>query len=99
MIHFFLINTSLTQFLSDFFLTMKLSGYSERYKEMIINSAWSAWDKMLNKVSKGVTPLYRVREWRKNKSYKEKKRKRTRWFWKLGGDLSHVTTGGRLVAK
>ena len=54
---------------------MKLSGYSERYKEMIINSAWSAWDKMLNKVSKGVTPLYRVREWRKNKSYKEKKGK------------------------
>ena len=44
--------------LSDFCLRMKLSGYSERYREHIIKLALKGWEKMQEKDSTGAKPLY-----------------------------------------
>ena len=40
-------------FLSDFCVRMKISGYSERYRENIIKSSLVAWDRMVEQDEKG----------------------------------------------
>ena len=51
--------------LSDFCLRMKISGYGEKYRETIIRSALTAWEKQVEMDRTGERPLYRPREWQK----------------------------------
>ena len=55
---------------------MKISGYSERYRENIIKSALVAWDRMVEQDEKGERPLYRDNTWRKEERRKEKEKKK-----------------------
>ena len=91
--------------LSDFSLRMKISGYSERYRETIIKSAISAWEKQIEKDNTGECPLYRPRTWEGERRRKKKEHKKTGWFRKLGGQTNDfalfcpASPGSRLAAK
>ena len=91
--------------LSDFSLRMMLSGYTENFRASIIQSALTAWERMLVEDMTGVQPLYREREWRREERDKQKERKKSRWFRKLGGQTNDFTVfcpcspGGRLANK
>ena len=50
---------------------MKLSGYPERYRAAIIESALTAWDKMLLDDVVGVRPLFRTNSWKKEERRKQ----------------------------
>ena len=71
--------------LSDFCLRMKISGYGEKYRETIIRSALTAWEKQVEMDRTGERPLYRPREWQKEERAKKKEFKSRGWFRKLGG--------------
>ena len=47
------------EFLNDFCLRMKMSGYPEQYRKNIIESALAAWDKIVLEDQFGLKPLYR----------------------------------------
>ena len=91
--------------LSDFCLRMKISGYSEKYRETVIRSALKAWEKQLNLDQSGERPLYRPREWKKDERLRKKEHKRSGWFRKLGGNTNDfsifcpASPGGHLAAK
>ena len=91
--------------LSDFCLRMKISGYGEKYRETIIRSALTAWEKQVEMDRTGERPLYRPREWQKEERAKKKEFKSRGWFRKLGGKTNDfslfcpASPGGRLAAK
>ena len=93
------------EFLTDFCLRMKLSGYPERYRAAIIESALKAWDKILLDDLLGVRPLYRTNTWKKEERRKKKELKKINWFTKTGGKANDfpifcpMTPGGRLAEK
>ena len=91
--------------LSDFSLRMKQSGYPEKYRENVILSALSAWEKMVELDRTGVKPLHRERSWREEERRKEKEKKKTNWFRGKGGQkydfpiFCPITPGDRLAEK
>ena len=91
--------------LSDFSLRMKISGYSEKYRETVIQSALTAWEKQLELDNTGDRPLYRPRDWQKDERSRKKEYKRSGWFRKLGGKVNDfslfcpASPGGQLAAK
>ena len=66
--------------LSDFCLRMKMSGYPEKYRQNIILSALTAWDRMVEMDKSGEKPLHRERSWRKKERSLEKEMKKAGWF-------------------
>ena len=76
------------ELLSDFSLRMKISGYSERYRETIIRSAISAWEKQVEMDLTGETPLYRPRDWKRDERRRQKEYKKVGWYKKLGGQTN-----------
>ena len=97
--------TRKAQLLSDFSLRMKISGYSERYRETVIKSAISAWKKQVEMDQTGECPLYRKREWRQDERRKQKEYKKVGWYKKLGGQTNDfaifcpASPGSRLATK
>ena len=93
------------EFLSDFCLRMKISGYPELYRKSIIESALAAWDKILLDDQFGLKPLYRSNDWMKEERRKEKEKKKTSWFKSMGGNKNDfpifcpITPGGRLAER
>ena len=93
------------EFLSDFCLRMKLSGYPERYRAAIIESALTAWDKMLLDDVVGVRPLYRTNSWKKEERRKKKELKKINWHTRAGGKANDfpifcpMSPGGRLAER
>ena len=91
--------------LSDFSLRMKISGYSEKFRETIICSAIAAWEKQTEMDRTGERPLYRPREWRKEERSRRKEYKKTGWFKNLGGQSNDfalfcpASPGSKLAAK
>jgi hypothetical protein len=73
--------------LSDLCLRMKMSGYSERYRQTVIQSALKAWERMLEADRTGARPLYRDSKWLKEHRAEEG-RKKTTWYKGLGGQIS-----------
>ena len=84
---------------------MKISGYGEKYRETIIRSALTAWEKQVEMDRTGERPLYRPREWQKEERAKKKEFKSSGWFRKLGGKTNDfslfcpASPGGKLAAK
>ena len=97
--------TRKAEFLSDFCLRMKISGYPEQYRKAIIESALAAWDKILLEDQFGLKPLYRSNDWMKEERRKEKEKKRVGWFRSMGGIKNDfpifcpITPGGRLAER
>ena len=93
------------ELLSDFSLRLKISGYSERFRETVMRSALSAWDKLLEADQSGEQPLYRERTWCRDKRNKQKEAKKKHWFRNLGGQTNDFTVfcpmspGGKLAAR
>ena len=93
------------EFLSDFSLRMKLSGYPERYRATIIESALIAWDKILLDDLMGVRPLYRTNSWKKEERRKKKELKKVNWYKGTEGKVNDfpvfcpMTPGGRLAER
>ena len=91
--------------LSDFCLRMKISGYGEKYRETIIRSALTAWEKQVEMDRAGERPLYRPREWQREERAKKKELKKSGWFRQLGGKTNDfslfcpASPGGKLAAK
>ena len=89
--------------LSDFCLRMKMSGYPGRYRETIISSALKAWETMVEEDRTEKKPLYRDQSWRQGERAKEKERKKSGWYKRLGGKSSDfplfcpASPGGRLA--
>ena len=59
--------------LSDFMLKLKNSGYKEKYRKEILDSALKGFDKMLEDDKKGVKPLFRSKDWNKEEREVQKK--------------------------
>ena len=84
---------------------MKLSGYPERYRAAIIESALTAWDKMLLDDVVGVRPLYRTNSWKKEERRKKKELKKINWHTRAGGKANDfpifcpMSPGGRLAER
>ena len=84
---------------------MKLSGYNAKYRETVISSALSAWEKQLELDRSGECPLYRPRSWRGEERSKKKELKKQGWFRQLGGKSNDFalfcpsSPGGRLAEK
>ena len=93
------------EFLSDFCLRMKISGYPEQYRKAIIESALAAWDKILLEDQFGLKPLYRSNDWMKEERRKEKEKKKGGWFRNMGGSKNDfpifcpISPGGRLAER
>ena len=91
--------------LSDFCLRMKISGYGEKYRETIVRSALSAWEKQVEMDTTGERPLYRPRTWKKEERAKMKESKKNGWFRRLGGKTNDfslfcpASPGGKLATK
>ena len=62
------------EFLNDFCLRMKISGYPEQYRKNIIESALAAWDKIVLEDQFGLKPFYRSNDWKKEERRKEGKK-------------------------
>ena len=62
--------------LNKFMLKMKNSGYKENYRIQILNSALSAFKKMVEEDKKGTKPLYRSRSWDINNRLESQENKR-----------------------
>jgi hypothetical protein len=82
---------------------MKMSGYNERYRQTVIESALKAWDRMLEADRTGARPLYRDSTWLKEHRKEESEKKKTGWYKELGGQSSDfpifcpMSPGGRLA--
>ena len=93
------------EFLNDFCLRMKISGYPEQYRKNIIESALAAWDKIVLEDQFGLKPLYRSNDWKKEERRKEKEKKKMSWFRNMGGIKNDfpifcpITPGGRLAER
>ena len=93
------------EFLSDFCLRMKISGYPEQYRKAIIESALAAWDKIILEDQFGLKPLYRSNDWMKEERRKKKEKKKSSWFRSMGGSKNDfpifcpITPGGRLAER
>ena len=66
--------------LNKFMLKMKNSGYNENYRIQILNSALSAFKKMVEEDKKGTKPLYRSRSWDRNNRLESQENKRINWY-------------------
>ena len=66
--------------LNNFMLKLKNSGYSEKYRKEILDSAAKAFEKMLEDDKKNVKPLFRPREWNKDKRDELKRNKKVNWY-------------------
>ena len=63
---------------------MQYSGYSQKFRGEIINSAYMAYRKIKAQVDNGDRPLYRPREWKRDERSRSKKDKQLNWYKKGG---------------
>ena len=68
---------------------MQFSGYDKRFRTQVVQSALSAYDKMLEKDAKGEEPLYRPRDWKRVERAKCRRAKKGEWF--KGGEQGNET--------
>jgi hypothetical protein len=93
------------EFLSDLCLRMKMSGYFERYRQTIVQSALKAWERMLEEDRTGARPLYRDSNWLKEHRKEKGQKKKSNWYKELGGQTSDfpifcpMSPGGRLAER
>ena len=60
--------------LEDLSLRMQFSGHGKKMRRAVINSGLSAFKKMEENQTKGITPIHRTRQWkRKERENKEDK--------------------------
>ena len=70
----------IAEILTDFCVRMKLSGYNERYRLNIIQSAPRKWEEQKKQDKIGIRPLYRKKQWNRETRKQEKEMKKKQWF-------------------
>ena len=90
--------------LNDFMLKMKNSGYSTKYRTEILDSALSAFEKMVKADKAGTKPLFRDRNWKKDERSNMKDNRKINWYKSEKSEIEYksvlfvpVTKGGKLV--
>ena len=66
--------------LSEFCHKMKISGYSERFRLEVIQSAVRGYDRQCDRADQGITPLHRPRSYQRAERLKQKLMTRTSWY-------------------
>ena len=69
-----------TKYLNLFMLSLKNSGYNQKFRKEILDSVLKAYQKMVEDDSNGVKPMYRNREWNKEERQTHKSKKRSNWW-------------------
>ena len=70
--------------LSRFMIKLKSSGYDQKFRTEILNSALKAFQKMVDEDRKGVKPMYRDRFWHSDERREAKQSKKLKWYNKDG---------------
>ena len=66
--------------LNNFMLKLKNSGYNQKFRTEILDSALNAFQKMLEADKSGLRPMYRSRDWNKEERQKLKSKKKCNWW-------------------
>ena len=91
--------------LNDFMLKLKNSGYNRKYRSEILDSAFKAFEKMLEDDRKNIKPLFRGRDWNKAEREAMKKNKKLHWYRSEESKVQYKSvlfvppTPGRILAK
>ena len=70
--------------LSEFSARLCDSGYNQRYRQEVIQSVLSGWDRMVEEQEAGRRPINRARSWEEGRRRQEKQQKKSNWY-KTGG--------------
>ena len=70
--------------LTNFMLKLKNSGYAEKFRMEVLNSALKAFEKMISEDKKGIKPLFRDRFWKCEERRLAKINKKRNWYKKDG---------------
>ena len=88
--------------LSEFSARLRDSGYSERFRQQLIESVLGGWDKMVVEQEAGRRPINRPQDWQEKRRRQEKVKKKTNWY-KTGGFSTVIfcpyTPGSELAKK
>ena len=71
---------------NDLMRKMQYSGYSKKFRHEVLLSAVEAYNKINDNDKRGIRPMYRPREWKREEREEEKKRKQREWYTKGGYD-------------
>ena len=66
--------------LNNFMLQLKNSGYNQKFRREILDSALKAFQKMVEDDKNGIKPLYRSRDWNCEERKKSKSKKKLNWW-------------------
>ena len=66
--------------LNKFMLKLKNSGHSVHFRKQILNSAFQAFQKMIEEDINGTKPMFRARNWNYEERCKNKIQKKRNWF-------------------
>ena len=68
------------EYLNQFMLRLKNSGYNQKFRQEIVDSALKAYEKMTEDDKNGTKPMYRNREWNSEERQKLKSKKKLNWW-------------------
>ena len=71
---------------NEIVLRIQYSGYSEKFKCEVVDSALKAYRARKKADQEGERPLHRPKKWRREEREQEKMRKKSSWYEK-GGNL------------
>ena len=69
-----------TKYLNLFMLSLMKSGYSQKFRQEILDSVLKAYQKMVEDDTTGVKPMYRNREWNAEERKRAKLNKKSSWW-------------------
>ena len=81
-----------TKHLNEFMVKLKHSGYSAQYRKQILDSAFKAFEKMVKADQSGEKPLYRDKNWEKEKRKQQKERNRLNWYKNSKNKIEYTQT-------
>lgn len=71
------------KYLNEFMIKLKNSGYSQKYRIEIVDSAMKAFGKMIEDAKNNIKPLYRSKSWNREERKQLKENRKQNW-WRKG---------------
>ena len=78
---------------------MMLSGYSERVRLEIFEAALTGYERQCDRADKGITPLHRPRDYKREERRRKKLLAKSTWYWPNDAVGFFPGTPGRELAK
>ena len=86
--------------ITEYLGRMKMAGYKENYRKVVLKHALSIYDKKWDDEKEGIRPIFRPKDWNKDERKKAKKSKKYEWSTK-GGYIAPIfvpsSPGGELA--